>query len=52
VFLKAEGYRYEGLLFSKRLAVQRSLAPTSASEGKGCRKMQKWDSWLASETAR
>ncbi len=52
MFLKAEGYRYEGLLFSKRLAVQRSLAPTSASEGKGCRKMQKWDSWLASETAR
>lgn len=35
VFLGAEGYRYKYLLFSKRLAVQRSLARTSASEGRG-----------------
>lgn len=51
VFLETEGYRYEGLLYSKSLAGRRSLAPTLASEGKGCRKLWKWDSWLASGTA-
>lgn len=52
VFLESEGYQYKGLAYPKSLAVLRRSTQTSASGGKGSRKLQKWESWSESGTVR